>query len=88
MVNPLARMRDSLVEQLGDTKAYGELMERTEELPMNVDAKLKVIGAGYSRTGTLSTYSAFLTLGMKVRYFPPTFSCFSRPVLNAGTGVT
>lgn len=79
MANPLARMRDSLVEQLGDTKAYGELMERTEKLPMKADAKLKVIGAGYSRTGTLSTYSAFMTLGMKVRYFPSTNSCVFAP---------
>lgn len=68
MFNPFAAVRDALFNALGDFKVYDDLMAQSRAMPTKANAKLRVIGAGYPRTGTLSMYAAMHELGMKVNH--------------------
>lgn len=60
-------VRDWLVNRVSDVRVYQDLMDQSRARPLKADAKLKVLGAGFSRTATLSMYAAMLELGYNVR---------------------
>lgn len=62
----IAKVRDAATHQLADLHVFDDLTKKANSIPWNLDSKgLKVIGAGYSRTATLSMYAAFMELGYK-----------------------
>lgn len=66
-MNPFVTLRERALRSISDLKVYDDLVKRSRSMPTKPDAKLKVIGAGQPRTGTLSMYTAMLELGFKVR---------------------
>lgn len=64
--NPFVALREASLRILGDFKVYDDLMAEARTLPTKPDAKLRVIGAGLPRTGTLSMYAAMHILGYQV----------------------
>lgn len=61
----LKTIRDTFTNSLADVKVYQELFARSKATPPRQDAKIRVIGAGFSRTATLSMYTAMLDLGFR-----------------------
>lgn len=59
------RARDRITHSPSDVQVYQELMDKPRAIPLDLHAKMQVIGAGFSRTATLSMYSAMLELGFK-----------------------
>lgn len=66
----LSRLSFRALGSLADIQIYQELMAKSRSRPPKADAKLQVIGAGFSKTATLSMYAAMLELGYKVRSLP------------------
>lgn len=68
MTSVADRIREVAFPFLADVQIYRDLMESSVAMPTKPDAKLQVIGAGFSRTATLSMYAAFQQLGYKVGF--------------------
>lgn len=66
MVNPFVTLRDACTHSLADLRVYDDADKQSKAIPLRPGAKLRVIGAGHSRTATLSMYVALMKLGFKV----------------------
>jgi hypothetical protein len=60
------RLRDLAADSLADAQVYRDLIDLSLAKKPKDDAKLRIIGAGFSRTATLSMYAALMELGYKV----------------------
>lgn len=69
-----SRARDFLTGSIADIQIYQDVMAKSRAIPSKPDAKIQVLGAGFSRTATLSMYSAMLELGYKC-YHGIEFEC-------------
>lgn len=73
VTNPFVALREAALRTLGDFKVYDDLMAESHKLSTKPDAKVRVIGAGLPRTGTLSMYAAMHILGYQVSHTLVTF---------------
>lgn len=64
--NPVEYAREVAFRRMADVKVYDDLTLKSKAIPASKDGKgIKVIGAGWSRTATLSMYAAMMELNYK-----------------------